>query len=279
MFVNWLLDYNFVNADSEGITFVKNVKKDDGSVSKILLSIHVDDGLAACSDKAMYKECIADMSKDFDPSDSGELKWFLGGKVEQDREKGIVMLSWEQYCNDVLKRFQMDNCMPVDTPCEANLHWAASDSAPLDKRNTGVVRNYQQLIRACMYLTCFTRGDCSFAFNQCARFMSNPGPTHIAAVKRILRYLAGTRSLDITYRRGAVDPSGARTAPNQLSASADADHAGADDRRTVNGWAIMLSGAMIAWSTGSRWRVLDVQRREPNDESKPTAAIDWHGFH
>jgi len=39
------------------------------------------------------------------------------------------------------------------------------------------------------------------------------------------------------------------TAPNQLSASADADHAGADDRRCVSGWAIMLAGAMIAWSS------------------------------
>ena len=48
-----------------------------------------------------------------------------------------------------------------------------------------------------------------------------------------------------------MDPSllsvGLKTAPNQLSASADADHAGADDRRSVSGWAIMLAGAMIAW--------------------------------
>ena len=58
----------------------------------------------------------------------------------------------------MLKRFQVDDCTPVDTPCEANLHLAASDSPPLDKRNAEVVRNYQQLIRACMYLTCFTRG-------------------------------------------------------------------------------------------------------------------------
>ena len=97
-----------------------------------------------------------------------------------------------QYCNDVLKRFQMSDCTPVDTPCEANLHLAASDSPPLDKRKAEVLRNYQQLNGVYMYLTCFTRGDCSFAVNQCARCMSNPGPTHIAAAKRILRYLAGT---------------------------------------------------------------------------------------
>jgi len=50
-----------------------------------------------------------------------------------------------------------------------------------------------------------------------------------------------------------MDPSllsvGMETAPNQLSASADADHTGADDRKSVSGWAIMLAGAMIAWSS------------------------------
>jgi len=150
-----------------------------------------------------------------------------------------VWLSQEQYCNDALKRFQMSHCTPVDTPCEANLHLAASDSPPLDKRDADVVHNCQQLIGACMYLICFTRGDCSFAINQCARFISNPGPTHIAVAKKILRYLAGTRSFDITYKRGAIDPSllsvGMETAPNQLSASAHADHAGADDHRSVSG--------------------------------------------
>jgi len=215
--------------------------------------------------------------KDFDLSDSGELKWFLGGKVEQDREKGIVRLSQEQYYNDVFKRFQMSECTPVDTPCEANLHLAFSDSPPLDKRDADVVRNYHQFIGACMYLTCFTRGDCSFAVNQCARFMSNPGPTHIGAAKRILRYLGGTRSLDITYKRGAVDPSllsiGMETGPNQFSASADADHAGSDDRRSVSGWGIMLAGAMIAWSS-KRQPVTAISITESEFYSVSQCALD-----
>jgi hypothetical protein len=109
------------------------------------------------------------------------------------------------------------------------------------------------LVGALMYLTCFTRGDCSFAVNQCARFMSNPGPTHIAAARRILRYLAGTRSLGLTYRKSAVDPAmesvGKQSKPNQLTASADADHAGGKDRRSVSGWTVMLNGAMVTWSS------------------------------
>jgi hypothetical protein len=37
--------------------------------------------------------------------------------------------------------------------------------------------------------------------------MSKPGLTHIAADKRILRYLAGTRVLGITYWKNAADAS------------------------------------------------------------------------
>ena len=68
----------------------------------------------------------------------------------------------------------------------------------------------------------------------CARFMSNPGPTLVTAIRQMLHYLAGTRSLGLNYRRSAG------TEANQLWATADADHAGADDRRSVSGWAVLM---------------------------------------
>jgi len=33
------------------------------------------------------------------------------------------------------------------------------------------------------------------------------------------------------------------------NANQDADHAGADDQRSVSGWAVMLAGAMISWAS------------------------------
>ena len=95
-----------------------------------------------------------------------------------------------------------------------------------------------------MYSSVFTRGECSFAVNQCARFLNNPGPSHIAAAKRILRYLAGSADLGLTYRKTSGNCLG-----NVLSATADADHAGADDSRSVSGWAVMLNGAIISWAS------------------------------
>ena len=74
---------------------------------------------------------------------------------------------------------------------------------------------------------------------------SNPGPSHVATARRVLRYLAGTRSLGITYRRSGQDatvaPVGGNVLSNTLTVSADADHAGAKDRQSVNGWALMLN--------------------------------------
>ena len=126
MFSKWLINYGFTNIDEDGMTYVKTQKNQSGKESNILLSIHVDDGIAACNDEKMCKDFIAAMSKDLDLSDSGELKWFLGCKVEQDEVKdevkGTAWLIQEQYCTDVLKRFQMHNCTPCSTPCESNLH-------------------------------------------------------------------------------------------------------------------------------------------------------------
>jgi hypothetical protein len=251
LFATWLKDYGFENIDTDGVTWVKNGVKKDGQPSKLMLTVHVDDGLAACNDPDTYQEFLDALRKDFDLSDSGELTWLLGCKVEQ--RPGRVRLHQEKYCNDVLKRFQHSDCKPISTPCEPNMHLTDADCPKLEDRDPEVVRNYQMLIGALMYLTCFTRGDCSFAVNQCARFMSNPGPSHVAAARRILRYLAGTRSLGLTYSSDSRDDGltsvGKLTLPNQLTASADADHAGGKDRRSISGWAVMLNGAMVTWSS------------------------------
>jgi hypothetical protein len=243
MISGWLLEHGFENLDTDGVTFKKETTKLDGTVSKILLTIHVDDAIVATNDDEYYQKFMDELGTSFELSASGKLTWFLGCKVEQDLVKGTVRMSQEKYCNDVLKRFKMSDANAVHTPCEANQHLQASDSPSMEHRDPNVVRDYQQAVGSCMFLTVFTRGDCAFAVNQCARFMANPGPTHIAAIRRVLRYLAGTRSLGLTFTR----TSGAHA--NQLYATADADHAGADDRRSVSGWAVLLNGAMVSWAS------------------------------
>lgn len=110
----------------------------------------------------------------------------------------------------------------------------------LDKAN---VKEYQQLVGALNYLVGWTREDLAFPVLQCARFMANPGPSHIAAAKRILRYLKGTREVGITYTRDSA-------VANQLYAYVDADHAGdPEGRRSVTGYCVMMNGGAISWES------------------------------
>eukprot|EP00961_Rhodomonas_salina_P102934 1384382-Rhodomonas_salina.1 len=78
--------------------------------------------------------------------------------------------------------------------------------------------------------------------------MSNPGPSHMVAAKRILQYLShsGTVELCLTYK---AQP---ESKANVLWGFADADHAGDPDTRksvTASGYVTMLNGAAISWSS------------------------------
>eukprot|EP00961_Rhodomonas_salina_P031049 417822-Rhodomonas_salina.1 len=74
--------------------------------------------------------------------------------------------------------------------------------------------------------------------------MSNPGPSHMAAARRILRYLAGTAHHGITYE---AQP---KSRENLLWRFADADHEGdPDTRKSVTGYVTMMCGAAISWAS------------------------------
>jgi hypothetical protein len=53
-----------------------------------------------------------------------------------------------------------------------------------------------------LFLT-ITGADIAFAVNLVSRYMENPQETHMKAVKSIIRYLVGTTSLGLFYRKGA----------------------------------------------------------------------------
>lgn len=58
--------HGFENLDTDGVTFIKQRTNADKSVSKMMLSIHVDDGLAASNDNAMYQQFLQELRTDFE---------------------------------------------------------------------------------------------------------------------------------------------------------------------------------------------------------------------
>jgi hypothetical protein len=72
--------------------------------------------------------------------------------------------------------------------------------------------------------------------------LQNPGQEHWKAVKRILRYLKGTKDLKLIL--------GNKDIPLKLKAYSDADLGGdLDKRRSTTGYVIMLGNSPIAWKS------------------------------
>ncbi|WVZ80694.1 hypothetical protein U9M48_028151 [Paspalum notatum var. saurae] len=58
------------------------------------------------------------MAKEFEMSMIGELTFFLGFQIKQLKEGTFIYQ--EKYTRDILKRFKMDDCKPIDTPMSTN---------------------------------------------------------------------------------------------------------------------------------------------------------------
>ena len=58
---------------------------------------------------------------------------------------------------------------------------------------------YREAVGSLMYAAMGTRPDVTFAMTALSQFMQNPGRAHWDALKRVLRYLKGTRELWLVY--------------------------------------------------------------------------------
>jgi len=154
-FIHWMSTHKFNNIDGDGIKFMKTRINGDGSTSKIIVGVHVNDGSACTNDDTMYEESIQEFQQDLTLNTLGKLQWNLGCQIEQEKEDCTVSVSQEKYAQarDVLKRFNAEDDTPVSTPCESNLYLEASDSPPMDKRDPEVFKTYQMGVGSCMYLS------------------------------------------------------------------------------------------------------------------------------
>ena len=86
-----------------------------------------------------------------------------------------------------------------------------------------------------------TRPDIAFAVCKLARFCENPNEKHWTAVKRILRYIAGTKDMCLGY---------GGTAPLQMVGFSDSDWAGdLADRKSTSAFIFTLAGGAVSWAS------------------------------
>jgi hypothetical protein len=166
----------------------------------ILVTIlYVDDLIILSSDVTKLKWLKSQLEKEFEMSDLGELNYCLGVQFQRDRKTHTITMSQTSYIEEVLRRFNMEDCKPVATPSDANsklLKLSDEEFGNVQMEMEGVP--YKAAVGSLMYAMVGTRPDLAFAVSTVSQFMAKAGPSHWMAVKRILRYLKGSLELKLS---------------------------------------------------------------------------------
>jgi hypothetical protein len=91
------------------------------------------------------------MTKRFEMSMMGELKFFLGFQIKQ--LKDGTFISQTKYTNDILKKFDMNNAKHIKTPMPSNGHLDLNEEGKSIDQKV-----YRSMIDSLLYL-CASRPD------------------------------------------------------------------------------------------------------------------------
>jgi hypothetical protein len=246
-----LMQLQFTPLDSDSCVFVHQ-----GDRYVMFIVLYVDDLLIISSSLPRLLHLKSKLCQLFEMTDMGEAHYILGLKITRDRSKRQLSLSQHEYVRRVVERYGMTSCNPASTPLTAGTV-LSKDDCPLTPPTAPVTINgytYASVVGAIMYAMLGTRPDLAYAIGCLSRFNSNPGATHVAALKHVLRYLAGTTDYQLVY--GAASTSDTHlsnsnhAAPFNVFGYCDSDYAACvDERLSVAGWVFMAAGGATSWQS------------------------------
>ena len=138
-----------------------------------------------------------------------------------------------KYAREILEKFHMQGCKPIDTPLPGN--WKKEDATSVEVVDATV---YRQLVGSLMYLV-NTRLDICYAVNQLSQAMVNPTKLFWKVAKHVLRYLKGTSKYGLWYRQ---------TDEVKLHGFTGADWAGSPtDRKSTSGGIFSIGSMTFYW--------------------------------
>ncbi|KNG52825.1 reverse transcriptase rna-dependent dna [Stemphylium lycopersici] len=219
--------------------------------NRVILFFYVDDIIILYHPdyREDFEQLERQLIKLYNLRQIGEVKWFLGIRVERVIPSRQLYLVQDAFINKVCTEFDLirANGRYPSTPLSSTSRLALYDGIS-EPSNT---KTYQRLVGNLAYIEVMTRPDVAHAHSVLARFLTNPGPIHLSEIKHVWQYLYGTRYLAISARGGEPTQTYATkidsTTPTFFGA---ADASFGDDvetRRSSAGYVFMLYGMPIDW--------------------------------
>jgi len=206
-----------------------------------ILGVWVDDTPLIASSDAMMAHLKGVLNLNWEVRDLGTPSKLLG--LEMTIRNDSLTISQAKYIEEVLRNEGMENANPVAMPMDPHVKLEPNTDDNEPNRSNAFAKVLGEL----QYVANCTRPDIAFAVNRLGAYTANPSTQHYSALKRILRYLAGTKDLGITYRK--TEEKTETPKENIIIGFADAAYANADNLKSTSGYVFLASGGAITWKS------------------------------
>jgi hypothetical protein len=239
-FTDFVISNGFEASRVNGGLFVRHNKDQDIVVAAVV--IYVDDPLIIANE-GLIGQIKDQMKKRFRRNDLGNVSFYLNMNMERNREHHIIDLHQHSYIRTISAKFRMDESRPVATPIAMKLHKRKPNEEACDPTI------YQSMIGSLLYSMTATRPDITYAIGVLSRYNHDPSNEHMVALKRIFRYVNGTKDWQLLFGGALGGALGERTLGGEgdgaLGCCVDSDYAGCpDDYKSTSGLVITVGGAV-----------------------------------
>lgn len=230
-FVYFLEKFNLKSTESDKCLFIGKINN-----FIVYLALYVDDGLVICKSQDGIDSVLSYLMSHFEIT-VNEVNEFVGMQIKRDRPNRLIKISQSNYIDKIVNKFRMSDAYAVSTPAEPG--------TVLSKFVNGHDSNdnipYREAVGSLLFAARVSRPDIEYAVNYASQFLNCFREEHWRAVKRIFRYLIGTRDFGLTF---------GNSGSSDIFGYTDADYAGCvDTRRSRSGFVFVFNGGPICWSS------------------------------
>jgi hypothetical protein len=161
--------------------------------------VYVDDMLIAATTADLVERTKRQISSKWSITDLGPVSHYLGMKITHQREAGTLRITQKAYIDRTTAKITTKEGIERRRPATPMIE-EPNQASEAFQASRAAVRDYQSAVGSIMYAVNVSRPDAAYSLSVLARFLTNPGEKHHAALQRVNDYMAYTSDYAITYR-------------------------------------------------------------------------------
>ena len=168
----------------------------------------------------------------------------LGCTITRDRQNRTMKIDQTQAIRALQEKLGFGECSKTPTPMLTGAQLTKKDCPEYKDDDLAKTQTeFRSHLMSLNYLARWTMPQIAYAVSKLGKFMTNPGPVHFVALKRLLRFVFANAERGMTY---PAHP----TEGTCVYGYWDTSHADdLDTRRSTMGYVFFYAGCAISWSS------------------------------